>query len=364
MPIFFRSDSEIFEYFRDHRDEIDAITGAAVHIVLPHSVMAGDARDVASALESQERYPGLKPTDLPCFWVESSGNQSFVIKLAPQLSEVKQTVYRLVEAAREATTFANVSKPFLNESARAAKPPQPVPKRILLSLHGIKTRGAWQKELQASCDQAEAGLQHRPLDFGLFGALSLVVAPMRERKIAWFLDVYTRLLKEEQLTAPPSVIAHSFGSYIVAQAMELHPEIAFDRVIVCGSIVRRSYEWKDRVAAGQVARVNDFGRKDIWVRAAEWVIADAGSSGYQGFEDDAGGRVIQRQHPHWRHSDYFYRLNYDRNWIPFVAGARDPATGQDAPKRPINWRFQLFRFGLLVALGCAVYFGIWKHFVG
>lgn len=360
VPIFFKSDGEIFRYFSEHVDEIDAITGSAVHVVLPRSVLEGDAKDVASAVEASERFPGLKAGDLPCLWVEGAGNQAFVIRLPQEINSVKRILYGLVDNARAAATFADVARSYAGVGAGDAASGPSAIRRIVCSIHGIKTRGAWQKELQASLDQAQAGLQHRPLDFGLFGALALLVPMLRERKIAWFLEQYTRVVKEEKPgTAAPSIIAHSFGTYIVAQAMERYPEIRFDRLVMCGSIVRRDYPWSQRVRSGQLVRaLNDYGRKDIWVRVAEWVVADAGSSGYEGFTDAAEGRLVQRRHATWRHSDYFYRLNYERNWIPFIVGARDPDEGQGDPAGATNWRFVVSRTLFVLALAGAVAYAI------
>lgn len=361
VPLFFRSDGAVFGYFRDHADEIDAITGEAVHVVVPRSLVEGDARDIASALDAQDRYPGLKATDLPCLWVESSGGQHFVLPVPADLGEVKRLVQQLVEAARQAQSFGDVAGAF--QPRQVTTPPGKPAKHVLMSLHGIETRGAWQKELQASCDQAEAGLQHRPLDFGLFRALSLLLPSMRARKVEWFLREYTRTVKEEQLGGrAPSIIAHSFGSYIVSRAMEQYPEIRFERIILCGSIVRRDYPWHQRFERGQVQRVlNDYGRRDIWVRVAETVIEDAGSSGYRGFDDSADARLIQRRHEHWRHSDYFYALNYDRNWIPFLAGVHDPDTGDTPAQRRTNWRFRVFQ-GLAALALAAVAYWLWRRY--
>lgn len=350
VPLFFRSDEAVFGYFKDHANEIDAITGEAVHVVVPTSLVEGDPHDIASALDAQDRYPGLLAADLPCLWVEGSGNQHFVLKLPGELQEVKQLVKKLVDAARQAQSFSEVASVF-NAAPLPASPMQ-VAKHVLMSLHGIETRGVWQKDLQASCDQAQAGLQHRPLDFGLFRALSLLIPPLRARKVEWFLREYTRVVKDDQLgNQVPSIIAHSFGSYIVTKAMERYPEVCFNRIILCGSIVRRDYPWDSRFRQGQVVRVlNDYGRRDIWVRVAEAVIEDGGSSGYRGFEGVTDPRLIQRRHESWRHSDYFYSLNYDANWIPFLVGARDPDEGDQPVKRRTNWRYRFVQLGVLALL--------------
>ncbi|HYK03900.1 MAG TPA: hypothetical protein VE974_19255 [Thermoanaerobaculia bacterium] len=223
-----------------------------------------------------------------------------------------------------------------------------VPEKWVISLHGIQTRGQWQKDLSQYMD---AGLRYAPFDYKWFDALRLLSESARDRRIDAFRDQYERLV--ETRGAIPSIIAHSFGSYIVTRAIEKYA-LEFDRVILCGSIVRRDYPWTAQFDAvpPRVQRVlNDFGGRDLWARLAVWVIKDAGQSGVHGFDDEAGGRLIQRGHSWFRHSDYFYAGNYRKRWIPFLQGA-DPAEHQKEHASQPNWRNRAVQ--LIVVLAAAV----------
>src|SRR5262249_41317939 len=147
------------------------------------------------------------------------------------------------------------------------------------------------------------------LDFGFFRAIRLLWPPARQRQIAWFLEQYSSVADRSN-GAPTSVIAHSFGSYLVARSLERFPEVTFERVILCGSIVGRDLPWTRIIhQSRQVQEVlNDYGRLDLWAGVAGWLMSDAGPSGRDGFIDDAAGKVRQRDHREFRHSDYFYRL--------------------------------------------------------
>ena len=215
----------------------------------------------------------------------------------------------------------------------------------VLSLHGIRTRGAWQKELTNDLNAAD--LKHDPLDYGFFRGIRLLVPSLRQKQLAWFRERYTHHINERG--SRPSVIAHSFGSYLVARSMEKFPEIQFDQIVLCGSIVAEDYPWT-RMIPQQCSRVlNDFGRKDFWAKIAEWLIDDAGASGSKGFSDEAECRVIQRKHNEFKHSDYFYSLNYRRNWIPFLKGGEPGHLGA-TDRRPRNWRYLILRTILLILL--------------
>ncbi len=45
----------------------------------------------------------------------------------------------------------------------------------------------------------------------------------------------------------------------------------------------------------------------------------AGKAGLIGFTRSTMG-VYQQSLPEFAHSDYFYKLNYERNWLPFLDG--------------------------------------------
>ncbi len=219
--------------------------------------------------------------------------------------------------------------------------------RLVLSLHGIRTRGVWQKQLTRAL--GEGGLIHDPLDYDFFRAIQLVIPFLRKRKIKWFLEQYQVAVKGRG-DQRPSVIAHSFGTYLVAQTMEKYDEVKFDRIVFCGSIVRISFPWSTIFERRQAVRVlNDYGAKDFWAKAAEFMVSDAGPSGAKGFHDKGGGSVVERFRPLFRHSDYFYLANYQQNWVPFLNGI-DPAKNINPPAPPANWKFRSMLLLLLLAL--------------
>ncbi|TXH76278.1 MAG: hypothetical protein E6Q88_02695 [Lysobacteraceae bacterium] len=207
---------------------------------------------------------------------------------------------------------------------------------VVLTIHGIRTTGDWQRELTDVLTRH--GFRHVPLGFGFFRAVSLLMPWSRARKVEWFRKIYSDKFAVAECL--PSVIAHSFGSYIVTKAMLKYSDIRFDRMILCGAIVSRAYPWSTVLIQRNQARtvLNEAGGRDSWARLVEWVVSDAGSSGVSGFEDLADGRVMQLIHERHEHSDYFYRQNFEQRWIPFLRGGEATQTvpvGEDA----FNWKF-------------------------
>src|SRR6516165_3859590 len=95
----------------------------------------------------------------------------------------------------------------------------PIPEvkpKVVFSVHGIKTRGKWQKDVTPLLNQA--GFTVVPLDYGYFLALQLLIPSAREKKVDWFREEYIRQCNRLQCSRP-SIAAHSLGSYLVAQAL-------------------------------------------------------------------------------------------------------------------------------------------------
>ena len=218
---------------------------------------------------------------------------------------------------------------------------------VVISLHGIRTTGGWQKELTDELILQK--IRYEPLDFDFFSALSLLFPWSRKNKVEWFHHKYSDFT--DRNSQIPSLIAHSFGSYIAAEAMLKYSDIKFDKIIFCGSIVRDDYPWTDIILKrGQVNLVlNEAGGQDIWSKIVGWVVEDAGPSGVNGFSDRACDKVLQQIHTSHRHSDYFYPQNYRTNWIPFLKGS-NPRQIIVPRKLQKNWRFYSFMGIILVGI--------------
>ena len=235
---------------------------------------------------------------------------------------------RLVAALPEYNDGLRDSLRRAEELTRRASWEAPTPKQVLemarydrvlrlvISVHGIHTRGAWQKEVNPYLQKK--GFLHELLDYGNYWVFQLLIPPVRAKKVEWFRKEYERLTANSNTR--PSIIAHSFGTYIVANALLKYPEIIFDRLILCGSIIQRDYAWDLLLNRGQGnAVLNEYGGMDLWVKLAPWLIKNTGASGARGFQC-AHPSLYQRMRPRFRHSDYFFALNYKDNWIPFLRG--------------------------------------------
>jgi len=188
-------------------------------------------------------------------------------------------------------------------------------RKIVITLHGIRTRGLWQKELAPLI--SEQGWIYWPFDYGWFSLLSFVPSVFRTGKIEWFRKRYAEV-SSRYPDVTPSIIAHSFGTWIVTKAIERYEHLRFDKVILSGSIAPCSFDWKRVYERNQIAAIrNDIGKRDVWARLSRFFAWGTGSAGFHGF-GQYEPFLFQRAYD-YGHSSAFGHDHYLGEWIPFIA---------------------------------------------
>lgn len=202
---------------------------------------------------------------------------------------------------------------------------QSLKKKILISLHGIRTRGEWQKEMCPVI--SAAGWKYYPLDYDWFHAHQLAIPFFHGPMIDWFRRRYGEICAQNP-EAVPSIIVHSFGSLILTKALLQSKGLKFDRIILTGAIAKRNFPWDNLIQQGQVAAVlNLVGKKDTWPLVASclfWI--KAGSSGRNGIK---GQRLVKEVSGEYSHGGAHFNDVYTAQVLPFL---EDATLKTNAPK--------------------------------
>lgn len=193
--------------------------------------------------------------------------------------------------------------------------------KVVFLLHGIRTQARWQN---AFVDVAQNANWKCPLSEWFFGRFSIFqfFSPWsREAKVRWFRKTYNKEVELEQLESDsgeyPSIIAHSFGTYILGNALLKYDYLRFDKVILCGSILPRDFPWDDLIKRGQVQAVrNEYGVKDIWAGWVSLFISHTDASGTEGFTCEH--ERFEQQKFEYDHSEYFDKGHMKDKWIKFL----------------------------------------------
>ncbi|MDA8019457.1 MAG: hypothetical protein MPN21_18600 [Thermoanaerobaculia bacterium] len=153
-----------------------------------------------------------------------------------------------------------------------------------------------------------------------------------------------------------SVIAHSFGTFLIARTLQENPDIRIHRLILCGGIVPDDFGWEGVTAqlntdrSGMVHVVNDCGLKDLLPVLAKSCSSAYGSSGHFGFGHP---RVHDRFFP-WGHGGFFLRRRIRKYWLPYLKEGRIEKGLSDQPTTP--WWVSILtvlKLKFLVPLGLA-----------
>jgi len=231
---------------------------------------------------------------------------------------------------------------------RAHKDREPRSSKIVFTLHGIRTHASWQRTF---AQVAAVSGWHCRLDrwnFGYFSLLQFLLPRQRRTRVEWFRRTYHDEVNDRDLQLddnhPPCIVAHSFGTYILGNALLSYDYLRFNKIILCGSILPTNFPWHELIDRGQVQAVrNEYGTRDIWTGIVRWFVRGAGASGIHGFTC-THERLEQKKLP-YSHSEYFETGHMKHNWIAFLdrklpdLPARDLATS--AGKSNVPWALYL-----------------------
>ena len=195
------------------------------------------------------------------------------------------------------------------------------PFRVLCPLHGIRTLAAWQRKLSDLAHEHDWACQLDRWFYGRFSILAFLTPWTREAMLGWLRRQYDLEISDRHLHIEegqvPSVVAHSFGTYILGYTLLRFDFIRFDNVILCGSILPRDFPWDQLIARGQVQAVrNEYGVRDPWVKRVRCFVRGTGPSGAEGFIRPH--ERLEQEEFDYDHGEYFERDHMEDRWVPFL----------------------------------------------
>jgi hypothetical protein len=205
-----------------------------------------------------------------------------------------------------------------------------------------------------------AGFKVEPTNYGRFNLLKFLLPFWFFRRQA-IEDVWKqiRVVVSNNPNAEISVIAHSFGTFVVSHMMTEGFELKFHRVIFCGSVVPYDFRFEQIQERFVPPIMNEIGTRDIWPAIAESITTGYGSAGTYGFRRPL---VRDRWHIGARHGYFLKAAFCERYWIPFLRDGEIVRDSERAEAPPIWLQLisivkikYLFLALVLLALLIAVY---------
>lgn len=255
---------------------------------------------------------------------------------------------------------------FLNRVRSASVLPGHTAK-VLIGLHGIRSHGAWYDALGDVVQVKGWKMRINRWKFGKFLAIRLVFPGQRLAKVQWFREQYEAERSDSESGIDyeshryPSIVAHSFGTYILGNALLKYKHIRFNKVILCGSILPEDFPWDQLIDRGQVQFLrNEYGVNDYWVKLCPIFVANSGWSGLSGFTLDHPR--IQQEQFLYDHSEYFEKGHIRQCWLSALEETERLCLPCDRKVDAPQLRVPIAHWLLVGMLLAAVVWYVWYSF--
>ncbi len=210
---------------------------------------------------------------------------------------------------------------------------------VVVTVHGIRTFGSWQTRLAALLRAQSPQLRIANYGYGYFSVLAFAIPFFRWIEVRRFRARLLALARAHP-DATFSIVAHSFGTHLVAWALRGMPAKQLPRIrclLLSGSVLKSDFDWSDLLTSQKVQTVvNDCGVDDHVLLLSQVFILFTGMAGRVGFHGFSDDRLVQRFFA-GGHSHYFRPLDPDpdafmaRWWVPVLLGQEKP---QSLDRRP------------------------------
>ena len=221
------------------------------------------------------------------------------------------------------------------DAAPRVQTPAP-PGHLVITVHGIRTFGNWQADLERLLEEAEPGITILNYQYGYFSTIAFLLPPLRWLVARRFRKFFVSAMQAARPGAKIDLVAHSFGTYLAASALPYIPEERrLATVVFAGSVLRPSFPWYKYEREDSVGRVvNECGWDDSILLLCQ-LMGMAGRVGFQGMV----GRQFTNRYYRFGHAGYFDREHrfMRQNWVPLLTS--------DAPVEAIDERPPITTWG-------------------
>lgn len=227
----------------------------------------------------------------------------------------------------------------------------PTGRHLVILVHGIRDFALWQENVGRSL--SNAGFRVEFTNYGRFDLFRFLV-PIKyfRRKAIDEVLKQIRIAKQANGTDEISIIAHSFGTYVVSHILQENFDLKFRRIIFCGSVVRYGFPFEQFYQRFDPPILNDVGTRDIWPAMAESMTWGYGSAGTYGFRRPL---VKDRWHNGAGHGFFLKPGFCAKFWVPFLDNGHIKEASKE-PESPRHWIqfLSIFRLKYVVLALCAL----------
>jgi hypothetical protein len=211
-------------------------------------------------------------------------------------------------------------------------PPRSSQRKLIITVHGIRTFGNWQGRLERLLPKDDARVWYH-YTYGYLSILGFVVPFVRWLIVRQFRESLLKRIAAHK-DAQVYLVGHSFGTHLIGWALlgiKPSQRPVIHTIILAGSVLKIGFPWRDLMDEGTVGRVvNDCGTKDWVLLLNQMCVLFTGMAGRVGFVAMTDSRrFVQRFFP-FGHSGYFESVGgaddsfMRAKWLPLLLSEADP----------------------------------------
>ena len=197
---------------------------------------------------------------------------------------------------------------------------------VLFTIHGVNTNAYWNSKFAPlACSQ---GWIFAPFIYK--NPIRLLFCPSLRKKVVEQFSDYLYEISTKYELENASIVAHSFGTYIIAKYLLDHASddslpIKIDSIILAGSIVSEDYNWKKHAAKiGCILNISS--PNDKWVKKMhkpfKYLMRERdgifGRIGYTGIKNTDNDYIFNKEMPILDHCNVFKDEVLERHYITFL----------------------------------------------
>ncbi|QLY59951.1 response regulator [Citrobacter freundii] len=193
---------------------------------------------------------------------------------------------------------------------------------IAMTVHGIRTIGNWQEKLRTLIQSRASYIDFQTYKYGYFAGINFFIPFIRNAQIKRLKAKLTDSFKINH-NKQYVFFAHSFGTYIVARAIneiiengDVVPQLT---LVLAGSVLPSNYNLNTILDHNKNnVIINDCGNSDYVLWLSEAFVPSTGMAGRTGFYGVSNSRFVNRYHP-GGHSHYFDVDGFmEKYWLPIL----------------------------------------------
>ena len=240
-------------------------------------------------------------------------------------------------------------------------------KHLIITVHGIRTYGNWQRDLTKLLEDADPGVSVLNYTYGYFSSIAFLFPPLRWLVARQFRKVFVHAIRNSPEGTRIDLVAHSFGTYLAASALPSIPSgRSLNTIIFAGSVLRPSFPWYQFQSAPSPIRptanqspaeipnptplappirrvVNECGYDDSILLLCQFAALMMGMAGRIGFRGLLGENFVNRYY-RFDHGGYFDAQGrfMRESWIPLLMTDDPIPSHDDRPPLTALEGFKLF----------------------